>query len=157
MLLAAFLLPASAQASPLLSGYGGPGEGSQKILGAQLLGGAAGGSGTGGARPASPASSGAAGARTPGAVAKPSAATQPRAPAVAGRAPSIPAVAYPAVERGAGGGGLGPVSLSAQDVLYMGLALAALALAGALTWRLGRAAAGAGKTKEMRREHRLTG
>src|SRR5258705_13375486 len=41
------LIPASAQASSVLSGYGGPGQGNQVILGAALLNGPRGGSGGG--------------------------------------------------------------------------------------------------------------
>jgi hypothetical protein len=36
-------VPAFASASPLLGGYGGPGEGNQAILGSALIGGAGGG------------------------------------------------------------------------------------------------------------------
>lgn len=39
-------LPASASASPLLSGYGGPGQGTQAILGASLVNGPGGGGGS---------------------------------------------------------------------------------------------------------------
>ncbi len=48
---AAFLalaVPATAHGSSLLSGYGGPGQGSQAILGATVIGGSAGGGGTAG-------------------------------------------------------------------------------------------------------------
>jgi hypothetical protein len=49
-LLAALLTvaPSSAFAGPLLSGYGGPGEGNQAILGSTLIGGAGGGGGSSG-------------------------------------------------------------------------------------------------------------
>ena len=46
-LAAAALAPASATAGSLLSGYGGPGEGNQAILGSALLGGPSGGGGGG--------------------------------------------------------------------------------------------------------------
>ena len=55
-LMAALALPAAATGDPLLSGYGGPGQGSQVIIGATLGGGSGseppheGGSGTGPAR-----------------------------------------------------------------------------------------------------------
>jgi hypothetical protein len=39
-------MPAAAAASPLLGGYGGPGEGNQAILGSALVGGAGGGGGS---------------------------------------------------------------------------------------------------------------
>jgi hypothetical protein len=41
--------PAATASSTLLSGYGGPGQGNQAILGSTLIGGAGGGSGGGGA------------------------------------------------------------------------------------------------------------
>ena len=44
----AALVPGSASAGSLLSGYGGPGEGNQVILGSALLGGPSGGAGAGG-------------------------------------------------------------------------------------------------------------
>src|SRR5438067_9571202 len=47
VVLVAACLAASAQANPLLSGYGGPGQGNQAILGATLLKGGGGGGGSG--------------------------------------------------------------------------------------------------------------
>ena len=60
---AAFLalaVPTTAQASSLLSGYGGPGQGNQAILGATVIGGSAGGgsSGSGGGSSTSASSGG---------------------------------------------------------------------------------------------------
>jgi hypothetical protein len=49
--------PSSAFAGPLLSGYGGPGEGNQAILGSTLIGGAGGGSGSSGGSSGSDGSS----------------------------------------------------------------------------------------------------
>jgi hypothetical protein len=50
----ALLVPSAAQANPLLSGYGGPGQGSQVILGSKLIGPpSGGGGGTGGSPSAS--------------------------------------------------------------------------------------------------------
>jgi hypothetical protein len=43
VLLASVIAPAGADANSLLSGYGGPGQGNQAILGAALVGGGAGG------------------------------------------------------------------------------------------------------------------
>src|SRR2546430_16064392 len=51
LLTAAACMPATAHANPLLSGYGGPGQGNQAILGATLLNGRGGG-GSSGAGPA---------------------------------------------------------------------------------------------------------
>jgi len=61
-ILALVVVPASAQAGSLLSGYGGPGEGSQAVLGSALTGGPRGGSGgsggPGGSGPAATSSTG---------------------------------------------------------------------------------------------------
>src|SRR5438874_7144215 len=51
--------PLPAHASPLLSGYGGPGQGSQAILGSTLFGGPGGGSSGSGAASGGEGSSGA--------------------------------------------------------------------------------------------------
>ena len=53
VLAAASWLPAVAHANPLLSGYGGPGQGNQAILGATLLNGSGGGGSSGAAAAAS--------------------------------------------------------------------------------------------------------
>src|SRR6266550_8716644 len=47
LLTAAACMPATAHANPLLSGYGGPGQGNQAILGATLLKGSGGGGSSG--------------------------------------------------------------------------------------------------------------
>jgi hypothetical protein len=47
--------PAAIASSTLLSGYGGPGQGNQAILGSTLIGGGAGGSGGGGSGTGTPA------------------------------------------------------------------------------------------------------
>lgn len=47
-LLVSLAAPIAAQAGPLLSGYGGPGEGSQAIVGATLVNGSSGGGGNAG-------------------------------------------------------------------------------------------------------------
>jgi hypothetical protein len=49
LFLLGLLVAVPASANPLLSGYGGPGQGSQAILGSALLGGPGGGGGSGGA------------------------------------------------------------------------------------------------------------
>ncbi|HEY3865227.1 MAG TPA: hypothetical protein VGL54_03980 [Solirubrobacteraceae bacterium] len=48
LLLTAVALPSDAFAGPLLSGYGGPGDGNQVILGSTVIGGAGGGGGSAG-------------------------------------------------------------------------------------------------------------
>jgi hypothetical protein len=146
-LAAAALVPASASAGSLLSGYGGPGEGNQAILGSALLGGPSGGAGAGGesgsgsvgqGSTAAASGDGATGAGASGA-------------ATGGRRHSR----EPA--NGAGGGirvpptqGLGahksPINidvsktevLPSSDLRYILLALVALSATGALTRRLAR-------------------
>jgi hypothetical protein len=137
--------PATAWANPLLSGYGGPGEGSQEILGAQLLGGPAGGRGGGpkggGGGPTTGAGSGTSansseptagasasrrgGSRSPGAKREGAAAHSRTLPA--GHRPARQAASEQAI---AGSDGVG---LSGEDVLYMALALVALSITGVLT------------------------
>jgi hypothetical protein len=129
--------------STLLSGYGGPGQGNQAILGSTLIGGAGGkggGKGTGGGPPG------------PSAAATTSIALPQAAPSSSHRparhVPSkhsatrhvskTPAPAYvrgtPASDRAAGG----TLGLTGADVLYGLLALGALALTALLTVRLAR-------------------
>ncbi|HUA75946.1 MAG TPA: hypothetical protein VL988_14425 [Solirubrobacteraceae bacterium] len=57
-LLALALAPAVAQAGSLLSGYGGPGEGNQAVLGSAVIGGSHGGSGGSGSSGSSGSASG---------------------------------------------------------------------------------------------------
>lgn len=145
-----------ASASSLLSGYGGPGQGNQAILGSALLNGPGGGSGSGGGSTGAPGSSqtdlqatparhagapagqgrAGSGGLTAGARGAKAGARKERS---AGRAsgsaetdasgPSASgaaAVAYPVSERD--GGGI--FGLSGMDLVYVLLVLGALALAG---------------------------
>jgi len=141
--------PTGALASPLLSGYGGPGQGSQAILGAALLNGPSGGGGSSGSGAASlssapPAPQVAVGAGTAGSVqARGSDARQPdgSASAAGGQGPAghvrriSPSgnALYPAFEPSASTGTLG---LSGQNLLLIGLALAGVAVLAAVTVRL---------------------
>ena len=153
-LFAVALLAPSASASPLLSGYGGPGAGNQAILGSALVNGpgSGGGSGAGGpsaaqqsassavAAPASqPASTGGPpaaahrvhhGARASGSNEHGASPTQAALPAN---------LAYARAERTGAGSGSGTLGLSAADFLYAALVLAGLALMGVMTRRLTRA------------------
>jgi hypothetical protein len=159
-------VPAGATASSLLSGYGGPGQGSQAILGSALLNGPSNGGGGGGG---SAGSGGAPGTATPAVSSSPiprGAATKngPQAPARHGTgrhpAPAAGSPAYPV----AGGlarsvaGGSGALGLSGADALYIILALVALALTGAATRQLARGPDGreGTKAKAMRRTTRVT-
>jgi hypothetical protein len=128
-------LPATAHAGPLLSGYGGPGQGNQAILGSALLGGSAGGSGTsgGGGSRSRGGSSSAAHSRTATHGAAGTLGSK-RADALAGERG---ASSYPAVEPTASRSGPA-LGLSGADLAYILLAAAALALTGALMRRIAR-------------------
>jgi hypothetical protein len=145
--------PLTAQAGSLLSGYGGPGQGQQQILGSTLVGGPGGGSSGGSATAATGAGRGLAGPRVasptqasgsalPGAGAVgrhvKSLASTPRGRSSVGRVFTTVAT-YPASERvadsGAGSG------LSSSDILYVCLGAAVLAFTGVLTTRASHAKA----------------
>jgi hypothetical protein len=145
---------ASAAANPLLSGYGGPGQGSQAILGSALVNGPRGGGGGSGGATGSAAlarhSGGGVGGAAAGvtrngasaAAARAQGNAPPRSASGAGgqadRQPSAVAVdLYPASERA--GNAEGALGLSADDLLYIVLALGSLAFAGVFTRRLARA------------------
>lgn len=147
-----------APASSLLSGYGGPGQGSQAILGSTLLNGPGGGGGSGasaGSTSAAPATAGGSGTQ-PGAGGQArshehsgtsrgshAAASTPRS-----SAPASIADVYSAAERGAPASSTGTLGLSRADFLLIVLALGALALTAVLTWRLTRLPAAAGSRRE---------
>jgi hypothetical protein len=149
-LTAAVLVPGSASAGSLLSGYGGPGEGNQAILGSALLGGPSGG-GSG-----SKGGSGSTGqgstlvASGEGATARSGAAGANGAAGGKRRHSREPAngASSSAGESSAQGSGArtSPVNidvsktevLPASDLQYILLALVALAATGALTRRLAR-------------------
>jgi hypothetical protein len=144
--------PAAAQGGSLLSGYGGPGQGNQAILGSALLNGPrGGGSGSSGG--------GASSSSTGNLAALTTAATAPRSTVSrrhvgrsragkhgAGGATGSAAIAGArSVESGAAsvynvsarGGSSHPVlGLSSDDVLYIVLALGVLVFTGVLTTRL---------------------
>ena len=145
------LVPAAALAGPLLSGYGGPGQGNQAILGAGLVGGrggdgsgghgsshgAAGSAGHEGSVGSAAASVGAGGARSSSRTAS----AKARHPQAAGSTVAAvrsrpgerpPGLARTAATSAAAGGG-GALGLSGADALYILLALGALVVTGALT------------------------
>jgi hypothetical protein len=130
--------------STLLSGYGGPGQGNQAILGSTLIGGA-GGKGGGKSKGGGPPGPSAAAAIT--SIALPQAAPSsshrragqvPTKRSATRHASETPAPAYvrgtPASDRAAGG----TLGLTGADLLYGVLALGALALTALLTVRLAR-------------------
>jgi hypothetical protein len=143
--------PAPAPANSLLSGYGGPGQGSQAILGSALVNGPSGGgggtSGSGGSSLASPAQSGAlssasAGGSTAvrGSVHGSTRGSARKRHAHASAA-AAPAYAHPTVRTGAQvavDGGTPALGLSGADVLYILLGLAALTVTALLTRQLSR-------------------
>ena len=129
--------PAAARANPLLSGYGGPGQGSQAILGATLLngpssGGGSGSSSGGGSIGPPGSSTGAAATGTPGGHASGhSSSTNAARHVSTARGTRADGAVSPAALRGSGS-----LGLSGTDVVYIILALGALGFTGALTRRL---------------------
>jgi hypothetical protein len=140
----AAVIPSPASANPLLSGYGGSGEGSQELLGSALLGGGAGGGGGTGGGPSGPTESSLTGApvsqgsttstgshgRERGA----GGASRPRGKAV--KASGAAAGAYPSEISQQATVSSETLGLSGVDLLYILLALAALACMGLCTRRL---------------------
>jgi hypothetical protein len=152
---------AAASASSLLSGYGGPGQGNQAILGSALLNGPGGGSGSSGAGPrsgtgssapgataASPSGSGGTsgaahgqGSNHGGAAAAPAGSQGQRSASRSSAAQSIAQV-YDAAERGAPAPSAGMLGLSGSESLLLVLVLVVLVLIGALSRWLTRAPPG---------------
>jgi len=145
---AAACMPIAAQANPLLSGYGGPGQGNQAILGAALLKGGGGGGGSG--TLATVTSSGSASDESAsGTVAVPAPA-QSQTPSrgssrghagaqrPAPRHPLDPEGAYRALERSANVSGDGGLGLSGSEIALIAVVLVVLAMIGTVTWRVAR-------------------
>jgi hypothetical protein len=151
-------LPVAATAGSLLSGYGGPGQGSQEIIGAGLVhggshGGGSGGGGSGGGSssavgPVAAATSNTGTGTTSGATsprprpgkhaAKANRTTRVRSEAgsvSAGGSKAHPALSPSAAVNAAPAGG-GTLGLSGANLLYMALVLGALILTALLTRRL---------------------
>jgi hypothetical protein len=143
------VLPAVATAGSLLSGYGGPGQGNQAILGSALLNGPSSGGGGGG----STGAGGSAGAETLSGTSNPVASSRPQGtPARHHSTSSRPSSGTGSLGvTSPGGSGAYPLStglaravsgdsrtlgLSGADLLYILLALAALALTGLATRQL---------------------
>src|SRR5262245_57462224 len=149
-LLAAIVVatPVAAYASPLLSGYGGPGQGSQMILGSSLLNGPGEGRAAAAGEASTAATRGDLGSATAGSTSRSSASAVHAAHGAVLRLRSSGAApaGTPGVARGTPGGALGTyparqaappaLGVSEQDVLYIVLALGILAFAGVLTRRL---------------------
>ncbi|HWX75639.1 MAG TPA: hypothetical protein VNZ05_10050 [Solirubrobacteraceae bacterium] len=145
--------PLAAHAGPLLSGYGGPGQGNQAILGSTLLGGPGGGSGSGGANEgvaaasatgglaegtSSSGKSGASGRHRGSSSVTGLHGAALRAGALGGLhgrpAPAGTTGFYPTVEPAAAS--TPALGLSSTDILYIVLAAAALIGTGVLTRRM---------------------
>jgi hypothetical protein len=152
--------PASASASSLLSGYGGPGQGAQAVLGSSLLNGTSrGGGGSAGGAPTgtAPAGGGSAGGATTGTVPLAAVSTGGRktGPGTEGKRPARARngsqtaasatgdgayLSYPRVGSSrASVGGAGVLGLSDSAFLFALLALAALFFTGLLTRGLAKA------------------
>ena len=153
------LAPSSALANPLLSGYGGPGQGEQAILGGGLVNGPSGGSPGGGSSsistpatqgPAAGAASSSSGASSHGstshALGRAPTSSQTRRHGGGGASTTTPAVRSPAlghtssVSTAASSQLLG---LSGEDIIYVVLILALLIVTATVVKRLaGRPGAG---------------
>lgn len=184
VLVSSALAPAVASAGSLLSGYGGPGEGNQAILGSALLNGPSGKGGSGGGSgnasgtgrsgtygsliastgegQSSTSSHGstAAGGSGSGRSSK-SGSKQRHAREGAGKASKSASQTYThtfGVSAQSAGNGSQPLGLSGADVLYILLALVVLAFTGVLTRGLVRANmhGDGGPAQAMPRRTRLT-
>lgn len=179
------LMPAVAGAGSLLSGYGGPGEGNQAILGSALLNGRSGKGGSSGGSGNAPAA-GQAGSygsllasapevpatgsgRASGAVPRKGASRSSKSGGKqrhvqVGAGKTSKSASSPYMQTNgtstqiSGGGGSQLLGLSGADVLYTLLALVVLALTGVITRGLVRAnvQGDGGPAQAMRRRTRLT-
>jgi hypothetical protein len=124
--LLALAAPSTTAAGPLLSGYGGPGQGDQAILGSTLLGAGTGGGGNG------------AGVKTGAGSALPARPSAPRgakrsSPSRSGARESRDYRIPTGVTSSETAVTTQPLGLSTGDLLYLLLALAALAVTAACT------------------------
>jgi hypothetical protein len=156
-------LPAVSEAGPLLSGYGGPGEGNQAILGSALLNGPGGGGGGGrggaggvGTRAGSQVANGSSSTvAAAGTTSSPSSVTtdatstlggtRQRAPRKEARArgrqkPAVASSFYPASETLPAGQQSTALGLSGEDLVLLILAACAVVLIGAFVRQLTRPA-----------------
>jgi len=134
--------PACANANPLLSGYGAPGQGSQVLLGSTLLNGPRSGGGSGGPRAGSAAGAAIASERastgstgSSGGGARGSVRPEPPAHTVAGSS-------YPPAGPLAASASTDPLGLSGADVAFIGLALCMLVATAVLLGHLARSERG---------------
>lgn len=149
-----FATPAAAASGPLLSGYGGPGEGEQAILGSALIGGSttppAGGAASASGELARAASAGsaasegaAAGTASGGGAGAGASRDRDRRGAATGKGRRSQPGGGAAARRGAVGSltavqSTPALGITGADLAYVLVAFAALALTGVLTLRLAR-------------------
>jgi hypothetical protein len=166
LLALALALPATAHAGSLLSGYGGPGQGNQAILGATVIGGAAGGGSAGGG---SSSSGGESPAPVPTSAASPAPSTpSPRGSAHhpgkaktrQGHASVSPSGAHGAAStlslKDTASVATPALGISGTDLLYVLLALGALILTAAITgWLVRRPGQDGQSAKGIRRRTRV--
>jgi hypothetical protein len=140
----AAVVPTASHANPLLSGYGGPGQGNQAILGSALLnGGGSGGSGGSplAASPSDAESVGGGSQPATGAGGSKRKSGQTSGQAGKGSASSSRAHRPSTASRTAVVGDISqPLGLSGTDLLYLFLAAGALVLTAAITRRMARRA-----------------
>jgi hypothetical protein len=156
LLILSAAMPVAAAGSSLLSGYGGPGEGNQAILGSSLLNGGGGpkngggGTANGGGSTGTGASStiGVRGQAVRGGKGSPASRHASRAQGQgkqgtgrAGAASGGTAQVYPVSAPGAGAGGSETLGISGEDITYVLLALCGLVFTGLLTRSLARTSA----------------
>jgi hypothetical protein len=165
LLALALALPATAHAGSLLSGYGGPGQGNQAILGATVIGGAGGGSTSGG----SSSSGGESTATSATSAASPATSTpSPRGSAHhpgktktrQGHASVSPSGAHGTAStlslKDTASVATPALGISGTDLLYVLLALGALILTAAITgWLVRRPGQDGQSAKGMRRRTRV--
>lgn len=140
--LLALALPATADAGSLLSGYGGPGQGSQAILGATVIGGASGGSGGGSSPQGESPASGTLRATSPTATpSSPGKSHRAKStPTHRGRSSVSPRGAYRATStlsaNETASVATPALGISGTELVYIVLAFGALVLTAAITGRL---------------------
>jgi hypothetical protein len=133
-------VPAAAGANPLLTGYGGPGQGNQAILGSALLNGSGGGSGGGSSIAAEPAGARQAAAAAPAGAptrSRPDASSKPGHASKSSSQARTPSARSSAVAVHIASQ---PLGLSGSDLLALFLVSGGLVLTGAITMRVARRA-----------------
>ena len=151
---------ADASSSTLLSGYGGPGEGNQAIIGSTLIGGggsgSSGGSGSAAGKSSAPApialttgtsSSPGKGSSHSGTKRHSSGSRTNKGAKHAGPSPVAPAARSLQAQSATASGGTGTLGLTGDDALYIVIGLCALVLIAALTARLAGRPGAAGETQ----------